>query len=294
METASKNTILVPVDFSDIAQHALDHAISVAKHFNNNIALLHVLEEAFLSGLFNFGKSEKQEELAREAVTNRLQKMADDIKKNHGINCSVNVRNGKIYTVAAEVAEELKCDSIIMGSNGASGLGQIIGSNSSRTIIHSKVPVVVVKSGTEVNGYKNIVFPLDLTLESRQKTKWAIHLGKSYNATICIYTFKTNDEILDNKIQGSLHQVEHMLAENGVKYTTHVAEKLEDDFATETIRYAERINADLLMIMTQTEDKDFVELIFGTYAQQIVNTSQKIPVMCINPTRTGIVGGWGY
>lgn len=294
METASKNTILVPIDFSDIAQNALNHAISVAKHFNNNIALLHVLEEAFLSGLLNFSKSDKQEELAKEAVMTRLQKMADHIKLEHGINCSTHVRTGKIYTVAAEVAEELSCDSIIMGSHGASGIGQIIGSNSSRTIIHSKVPVVVVKANHPVNGYKNIVFPLDLTLESRQKIKWAIHLGKSYQATIRIFTFKTKDELLDNKIKGSLHQVEHLLEENGVSYTAHVADKLHDDFAAETIKYAESIDADLLMIMTQTEDKDFSELIFGTYAQQIVNTSQRIPVMCINPSKTGIMSGWGY
>lgn len=294
METSSKNTILVPVDFSEIATLAVDHAVSVAKHFNNNIALLHVLDESFFSGLLSFGKNEKQEELAKEAVMNRLQKLADEIKNTHGVNCSINVRSGKIYTMIAEVAQELKCDSVIMGSNGASGIGRIIGSNSSRTIIESKVPVVVVKSAATSNGYKNIVFPLDLTLESRQKTKWAIHLGKSYNATIRIFTFKTNDEILDNKIAGSLHQVEELLNENGVAYTIHVKDKLQDDFATETINYAEEVNADLLMIMTQTEDKDFVELIFGTYAQQIVNASQKVPVMCINPNKTGIVGGWGY
>ena len=294
METISKNTILVPVDFSEIADFAVHHAVSVAKHFNNNIALLHVLDESFFSGLFSFGKNEKQEELAKEAITARMQKLANEIEMAHNIKCSINIRSGKIYAMIAEVAQELKCDSIIMGSNGASGMGRIIGSNSSRTIIESKVPVVVVKSAHPSNGYKNIVFPLDLTLESRQKTKWAIHLGKSYKATIRIFTFKTNDEILDNKIAGSLHQVESMLNENGVAYTVHVKDKLEDDFATETIKYAEEINGDLMMIMTQTEDKDFVELIFGTYAQQIVNASQKIPVMCINPNKTGIVGGWGY
>jgi nucleotide-binding universal stress UspA family protein len=294
MQTTQKNTMLVPVDFSDIATHALNHAVDVAKHFNNNLALLYVIEEAFLSGLLNFGKNEKQEEMVKEAALNRLQKLADDIKAKHGINCSTHIKTGKIYNVAQEVVEELGCDSIIMGSNGASGLGQIIGSNSSRTIMHSKVPVIVVKSGQTSNVYKDIVFPVDLTLESRQKIKWAVHLAKSYQSTIHLFSFKANDEILDTKIQGGLNQLEAILNDNNIKYTVHIKQKMAGNFADETIDYAESINADLLLIMTQSEDKDFTEMVFGTYAQQIVNTSQRIPVMCVNPVKTGIVGGWGY
>lgn len=292
MQTTQKNTILIPVDFSDIAMHALDHAINVAKHFNNNLALLYVIEEGLFSGLL--GKNEKQEQLIKEAATTRMERLSIDIKTQHGIDCNIYVRSGKIYKLVTEMVDELKCDSVIMGSNGASGLGQIIGSNSSRTIMHSKVPVIVVKSAQTSNVYKNIVFPVDLTIESRQKVKWAIHLGKSYGSTIRLFSFKTNDELLDAKIEGALHQMESMLQENGVSYTTFIKEKLEGNFADETIKYAESIDADLLMIMTQTEDKDFKELVFGTYAQQIVNTSQRIPVMCINPTKTGMISGWGY
>jgi nucleotide-binding universal stress UspA family protein len=292
MQTTQKNTILIPVDFSDIAMHALDHAINVAKHFNNNLALLYVIEEGLFSGLL--GRNEKQEQLIKEAATTRMERLSIDIKTQHGIDCNIYVRSGKIYKLVTEMVDELKCDSVIMGSNGASGLGQIIGSNSSRTIMHSKVPVIVVKSAQTSNVYKNIVFPVDLTIESRQKVKWAIHLGKSYGSTIRLFSFKTNDELLDAKIEGALHQMESMLQENGVSYTTFIKEKLEGNFADETIKYAESIDADLLMIMTQTEDKDFKELVFGTYAQQIVNTSQRIPVMCINPNKTGMISGWGY
>lgn len=294
MEATTKNTILVPVDFSVIAGHAVQHAVSVAKHFNNDIALLHVMDESFLSGLFSFGSNDKQEELAREAITNRLEKLADEIRQTHGISCTFHIKSGKIYEQVAAAARELTCDSIIMGSNGASGMGRIIGSNASRTIIESKVPVVVVKSATSANGYRRIAFPLDLTLESRQKTTWAIHLGKAYDAVIDIFTFRTGDELLDAKINGSLSQVERMLDEQGVKYEVTIADKLHGNFAEETIRFAESRDADLLMIMSRTEDKDFEELIFGTYAQQIVNASEKVPVMCINPSKTGLISGWGY
>ena len=181
-----------------------------------------------------------------------------------------------------------------MGSHGASGLGQIIGSNSSRTIVHSNVPIIVGKSAQTSNIYNSIFFPVDLAIESRQKVKWAIHFGKSYGSTIRVFSFKNNDELLDAKIEGSIRQIEYMLKENGINYTKYIKEHLDGNFADETLKYAESIDADLLMIMTQSEDKDFKELLFGTYAQQIVNTSQHIPVMCINPNKIGVTTGWGY
>jgi nucleotide-binding universal stress UspA family protein len=293
MEKAKKNTVLVPVDFSDIATHALDHAVQVAKQFNNNIALLHVVEEALLSTLLSFGRTDMKVELAREAVETRLKKIADDVKTKHNIDCIVEVRFGRVYREITDAAKELGCDSIIMGSNGAAGLDQIIGSNASRVISHSSVPVVVVKSRQPINGYKSIVFPLDLTIESRQKVKWAVHLGKSYGSTIHILTYQVQDEFLRTKMLASLRQVEKILAENNIPFTQKILEQ-SGNFADESLTYANEINADLILIMTQQEDKEFSEYIIGTYAQQLVNRSTKPPIMCINPSPTGFIGDWSY
>lgn len=293
MESNQKNTILVPVDFSDIANHALNHAVQVAKHFNNNLALLHVVEESSLPSFLSFGKDNNSSQ-AGSQFEGTLKTMAADIKAKHNIDCTVVTKTGRIYKQIAETATELGCDSIIMGSNGAAGFEQIIGSNASRVISHSDVPVVVVKSEeVPFRAYKNIVFPLDLTLESRQKVKWAIRIGKAYQSTINIITYKVGDEFLDNKMILGLRQVERLLDENKLNYTVEILESMEGNFAVETLAYAEKINADLIMIMTQSEDKDFSEYLIGTYAQQIVNKSQKVPVMCINPLPMGFNTEYG-
>lgn len=285
METQKKNTALVPVDFSEIANHALQHAVQVAKHFNNNLALLHVLEESKMPAFLSFGKANTA---GQTEVAGKMSAIAEEIKTKHNIDCKVVIKAGRIYKTIAETANELGCDSIIMGSNGAAGFERVIGSNASRVISHADVPVIVVKSDERpFRGYKNIAFPLDLTLESRQKVKWAIHIGKSYGSTINILTYKIGDEFLDNKLTLGLRQVERLLNENGIDYKVEVLEKMDKNFADETLAFAERIDADLLMIMTQSEDRDFSEYIIGTYAQQIVNKSQEVPVICINPQPMG-------
>jgi nucleotide-binding universal stress UspA family protein len=65
-------------------------------------------------------------------------------------------------------------------------------------------------------------------------------------------------------------------------------EKYPDSFAEDTLAYANEIDADLIMIMSQQE-KGFSEFLLGSYAQQIVNHSGKVPVMCINSNDTGVI-----
>jgi len=277
-----KNIMLVPVDFSEISLNALNHAVQVAKHFDNDLVLVNILEDDFLSSVFSFSKNDTKDELAKEALLNKLNEKAAEIKAKYGVECKTAAKSGKIYKTIIDTAAEYGCDCIIMGTHGASGVERIIGSNASRVISYSTVPVIVVKTDKNPNAYKNIVFPLDLTSESKQKVKWALHLAKAYKSTIHILTYSMSDEFLNNKMMANLNQIKTLLSENGVAYDEKIMDN-NDDFASVTLNYAEAIGADLIMIMTQSEDKSIREYIIETYPQQIVNDSGVVPIFCVNP-----------
>jgi nucleotide-binding universal stress UspA family protein len=288
-----KNIMLVPIDFSEISLNALNHAAQVAKHFDNDLVLLNTLEEDLLSNIFSFKKNDTKEDLAKEALMSRLRQKADEIKKTYGIECKLAVKAGKIYKTIVETAEEYGCDCIIMGTHGASGAERIIGSTASRVISYAHIPVIVVKTNKNPNAYKNIVFPLDLSSESKQKVKWAIHLGKSYNSTIHIITFRVEDEFLNNKMMANLNQIKTLLDTNGIQHSEKILDD-SNDFARATLHYAEGIGADLIMIMTQQEDKTIREFVIETYAQQIVNDAGNVPIFCVNPNYEGFRSEVGY
>jgi hypothetical protein len=113
----------------------------------------------------------------------------------------------------------------------------------------------------------------------------AIHLAKSYQSTINIIYNKVGDEFLNNKMIANLRQVENIFIENGIEFTVKEVDESSSDFAEETLKYAEYSQADLIMIMTQSEDKGLSEYIIDTYAQRIVNAEGTVPVMCVNPNR---------
>ncbi len=283
MTQPQKNVMLVPVDFSEISLNALEHAAQTAKHFDNDLVILSIVEENLLSSIFS--NNEEKEAQAREKTLPELEKLADNIKSKYGVICKTEVRVGRIYKTIVETAVEFGCDCIIMGTHGASGFARIVGSNAGKVINYSTVPVIVVKSNKQTNAYKNIVFPLDLSVESKQKVKMAIHLGKAYKSTIHILYNKVDDEFLNNKMTANLRQVENIFIENNIEFTVKEVDESSNDFAEETLKFAEYSQADLIMIMTQSEDKAITEILIDTYAQRIVNAEGTVPVMCVNPNR---------
>jgi len=289
MNRTTNNNILVPTDFSEIAHNALGHALKIADVYKNEITLLNIQDDGGLFGLF--GNDEKMS-LIKEAIDMKMDKLiAESLKSFPNIKINKRFEYGKIYKVITEIAEKENFDSIVMGTNGASGLQQITGSNASRVINYAKVPVVVVKDQPMGSmGYEKIVLPIDLSPESRQKVTWAVHLAKKFNSVIhVIYENSTNTEV-KARIFGAVNQTQDILAQNGANYIVRGLdeEKYQDSFAEDTLAYADEIKADLIMIMSQQE-KGFSEFLLGSYAQQIVNHSGKVPVMCINSHDTGVI-----
>ncbi|MEZ4804573.1 MAG: universal stress protein [Bacteroidia bacterium] len=284
----NNNNILVPTDFSEVANNALNHAMKIAEAYDNEITLINIQDEGGILGLF---ESEEKLKLLKEAVDLKMDKLIEQQKVKFP-NVKINKRTdyGKIYKKITEIAEKEKFDSIVMGTHGASGIQQITGSNASRVINYAKVPVVVVKEkSVGTDRYENIVLPIDLSVESRQKVKWAIELSKKFDSTIHLIYENSSNEDYQKKIFAVVNQTQDILDKGNAKY---IVRGLDDDlypdhFAEDTLDYADEINADLIIIMSQQE-KGFSEYLLGSYAQQIVNHAGKVPVMCINSGQTGV------
>ncbi len=281
MERKTNNNILVPTDFSEVADCAVKHAINVAKAYNNEITLIYIIEESFFGSLF----SKSQSAIMKDAIKTKLEVLAEGIRNSSKIKINTRIESGKVYKTIAEIANKDQYDSIIMGSHGASGLEQVVGSNASRTIQYAEVPVVVVKNiSVDEKGYKKIVMPFDLTIESKQKLNWGISVAKKFNSEIHIVFSEESDEYLNKKLKNNLARIKVALEENNVKYVMYeFKDGILDNFANEVHNYAKIIDADLIVAMTHME-KGISEFIIGTLTQQLVNKAEKVAVMCIHPT----------
>lgn len=284
IKTPQDHITLVPVDFSESSKNAMQYAVEMAKIFNDEITLLNVIS----GGMKSLFMNDDQKKLLREGIAGRLKQYRDDIiAKWPAAKVNTMIEDGKPYKVITKVAEELKCDSIVMGTNGANGIEQFVGSTTSRVINVAKCPVIAVKDEHNTVTFNNIVLPIDLTKNSKQKVDWAIRIAKRFNSTVHIIMELDEDEFIKHKIDANLKQVENVMKDNNIKYVSKLLDdrKYPDNIGMDTIQYADEVGADLIIIMTQAEG-GIAELFVGSYAQQVVNSSQKTPVMCINPKQT--------
>lgn len=296
IKTPQDHIILVPMDFSDSSINAVYYAVEMANLFDSEVTLLHVLSKSTLSGLF-INASEIA--LLRDKVRKKLEDFkAEILKKWPTIKVNTLVSEGKPFKVINEVAKDNKCDTIVMGTNGANGIEQFTGSTTIRVIKSSAIPVIAVKEKRTEPKFDKIVLPIDLTKTSKQKIDWAVKVGLKYNSTIHIIMELDKDELIEKKIKANLNQAEGIFSKYGVKYESHLLDDREypDNLGKDTIKYAEEIDADLIIIMTKSETGKLSDLFVGSYAEQVVNSSQKTPVMCINPKPTGsrTTGGSGF
>lgn len=273
--TTSK--ILVPTDFTKVADCALNHAMTVAEKTGAPVFILHVVD-----------KQAHADEARRklELEVERAKKLSDKVS------VTPLVRIGSIYEDIGDAAAEVGAGLIIMGTHGMRGMQFITGSRALRVITSSSVPFVVVQERMiKEAGYRNIVVPLDLHKESRQKLTVVAEMAKTFGSKVHLLTPKEDDEFLHKQLLNHLKFADQYLSERGIEHVATIAEEDSSDFVKAVIRHSVEIDADLIAIMNLTEGN-----IFGVlgvpYEQEIIANEAQIPVMCMNPISTGVGGGW--
>ena len=280
---ATKNLILVPVDFSEQSLIALSQSYNLARLTRAEVTLIHVIDDGELTSLSFFLTAKKENKKALEkSVNEKLAKVADDAsKKSSGVKINTMVAYGKIYEEINKAAKKLKCNFVVMGTNGSTGIKRFIGSNALRVIRDAPCPVITIKGKKHRYGCKLILLPLDLTKETRQKVNKAVDLANHFGAAIRIVSvITTDDEFILNKLRRQMSQVKNFIDERDIVCTTEMING--DDVPESIMTYATKINADLIMIMTQDREINWTERFIGSAAQEVINGTD-IPVLTIHP-----------
>lgn len=274
-----KNIILVPVDFTEVTNIAVNHAITLAKKTNSEIKLLHVIEKPF----FSVGRKSKDTDLIEAGTVKKLQEIADDIENKHKLEVDILALPGSIYDTITAVASEVAANFVVMGTHGMKGMQYLKGSNALKVIYHATLPFVLTqKKNPAENGYDNIVFPLDSNQESAQKTDWAIYFSQRFGAKINILTPTETDAYLVKRVKKNLNYAKTRFERNNVDFSITNSSRDNAYLAEETNKFAEQINANLIMIMIYPE-RGAGEFFLTPTQQRIITNPAQIPVICINP-----------
>ena len=276
------NKILVPVGFSEQSLAALKQACLIAKIKKSEVIILSVIEEqSKISGLLIDNPFEE--------IRNKVKDKLDEISEMHSSKFSVKVdsmvASGKIYEQIVEVSSMINANLIVMGTNGSPKgvIKKFIGSNAERVVRLSNIPVITIKENTSTENFDNIILPLDLGKETKEKVTFAIEYARYWNSTIRIVSVFLKDNTNEkNILLKNLNQVSNFISNAGIKCTSELIEgEKKQSLGDFVINYEKKFDSDLIIIMTKKEELALSNNLSVT-ARYIIHNS-KIPVMSIKP-----------
>ncbi|SNT27775.1 Nucleotide-binding universal stress protein, UspA family [Ekhidna lutea] len=271
--------IIVPIDFSEEASHALNFAIEFNERVKGEIVLVHVVEmpvghlsfmgEVNTSGMESFYTGEYL-----KATHNKLDEWAKR-PKDAGHKVHVHMKSGNAFTNISKLIAEENAGWIIMGSKGASGIREVfIGSNAERMIRHAECPVIIIKGETHLKDMKSMAFASDLSAEQDLIAYKAKEIQELLGLNMHVVKVKTPYNWLE-EVQVK-KRLEQFAERNHLK--DYSISTVEAEFVDEgAVQFANEVNAGLIVMGTHGK-KGIAHLIGGSITEDVVNES-KIPIL---------------
>lgn len=141
------SSILVPTDFSENAQKALDLAKEIARGTNATLHLVHVVEPVVYPADWSYAQVGFAD-LERELETNmqkELNTMADHLQK-EGYKVETAILRGRASDEICAYAKDHKASIVAIGTHGRGGLEHFLfGSTTERVLRKAPCPVLSVR-----------------------------------------------------------------------------------------------------------------------------------------------------
>ncbi|MFH0756459.1 MAG: universal stress protein [Bacteroidota bacterium] len=266
--------IIVPWDFSQVAENAFQHAVNISKALNREILLLHIVADAQHAG------SKKKE----------LEAAAEKLGNEYGKKPHVDVVDGSIFHAIGETAKELKAEMIIMGTHGLKGAQKLFGSKALKVVVSSRIPFVIVQDKPSKDKIETILLPIDFKRENKEKANWIYYLARNFGAKFIILKSNAKDKGFRRKIISNIKYIESFLKGHDVAYEIVTTEG-KQSFKKEIVDFAKKRDADLILVMA-TRDINWIDYLLGAPEQYLIANPEGISVMCMNPKPAKLSGGF--
>lgn len=209
-------SILIPTDFSDNARNAAKYAISLFGEKDVKYYLFHAFDiphritEIMVSSLRNTTESDAMEKLEKEV------KWLVRETQVHRVKLDMVARFGKVVDTLQTYTESNTVDYIVMGTQGASGIKEVImGSNTYSVIQTLDIPTIAVPEVSPFRPPKKIAMAVNAGIPiDRDKCGPLIEIAQTFNAQLTFFTVKTeengsNSSELRSQLKDIFKNVDH-------------------------------------------------------------------------------------
>jgi nucleotide-binding universal stress UspA family protein len=271
-------TIIVPTDFSAIANNAVDYAVGLAKQTGGSVLLFHAYQVPVSMTdvpivLVSVEELQKNAEAKMAQVKKSLEQQTGGTIKLYG-----ETKLGDTVDELEELCNHVKPFAVVMGTKGATGLERVFfGSTTLTTIRHLSWPVIVVPPDKKYSGIKKIGFACDFReVVETTPAHFIRAFVKEFNAEIHVLNvdYKSTHFKPDTPEQSAL--LHTMLQDLNPKYDFIEDENIEAGIE----KFAEKNNLDL--IITIPKKHKLLEGLFKKSHTKVLVFHSHLPIMCVH------------
>lgn len=271
-------TILIPTDFSEASQNAIDYGVKLAKEKNAKIILLHVFHIPVVATddpvlMPSFEQIEDDSQIFIKETENQL-------RAKYGFTNPIESfsRPGFLIDEIDDLVKEKNLDLIIMGITDAGKLAELVISSHSIGVIKKiNCPTIIVPSGAIFHPVQKIVFACDIehteSIAAIEQVKQFVHL---FDAQLMIFNMLKNTE--DRERERALFYEKFANLFTGVQHSIHFVPG--DDLISSINAFIDVNNADLLIMLPQKHT--FFWQLFNESSTKKMAFHSHVPLLAIH------------
>lgn len=276
------NKVLIPVDFTERSNVAVEKACDIARQYNCSLHLLHVVPispfaaMAMTEGPMVIPLLHVQNKVAIENNFNRL---ISKIKLLNGEQAQVNstILQGSWDEAIIDFIGQHNIDLVLVGQKEKFLQKRKMFINPDKIADRANVPVITVPSNKRLIKLLSIVIPITDFLPVR-KLMYGVYIASGHNSTVKLLGIENDDT--HDKVQHYLKKATELIRENSsIKVETETIKS--DNVAEAVNQFTRQKPADLLILNPQTQTK-----MPGFFSQLLGNIIQKYstpPILTVNP-----------
>jgi nucleotide-binding universal stress UspA family protein len=290
--------VLVPTDFSPSSAPAFRYAVEWAKVFEAELTLLHI--HSLQPGLdIDAGIAQKFLDEQRKVAREELEKLLTEARQQVP-SASMELLAGLPSECICQIAREIKCDLIIMGTHGWTGFNRVLfGSVAERVIQRAPCPVLAIPHREEADISamhplqilpRQVVLPLEFSDCSMDAYEYAVQIAKWFDAPLTLVhaieplsysldftlTHPLQEKTNRDKVEKRLADLAAVLSEQGLAAKYELLDKPTVDGILETSAVQQ---ADLIVMGTHGR-KGLSRMVLGSTACKVLEQSP-YPVLTV-------------
>jgi nucleotide-binding universal stress UspA family protein len=270
--------LLVPTDFSPIADNAMKYAMDMAKATNSNLMLVNMYQIPISFSEVPLVTISLDE--LRKISQNKLASIKHNIENITGGGIHVYTESilGEVSYEVEKLCERLHPYAVIVGTRGVTGIGKFfLGSNTQSIVEHVNTPVLVIPPGATFKPFKKIGLATDMKGVIEHTPVEPIRdLVSFFGADLHVLNVDyERRHFTSNTPEESLHMDMLLTGMNPV-YDFIENKDVEDGLQ----EFAEKNNLDLLI--TLPKKQHFLEKILEKSVTRDLIYHTNLPLMCIH------------